>query len=129
MATFIDSNGGQAIVSGIATQVKSSLAKYLPLTGGTVTGAVVFNNGGTIDSTSGNLDLMPAGGDCYVRFGGNCACTVDADGYVTAPVITIKDPISSPTTNEGEFIVYYNNKKYVLDISAAINAGLFKEKE
>lgn len=115
------------MVSGIATQVKSALAKYLPLTGGTVTGAVVFDNGGTIDSTSGNLDLMPADGDSYVRFGANNACTVDVDGYVTAPTITIKDPINSPTTNEGKFIVYYNNKEYVLDIAAAINAGLFKE--
>lgn len=128
MATFIDSNGGQTMVSGIATQVKSALAKYLPLTGGTVTGAVVFDNGGTIDSTSGNLDLIPADGDSYVRFGANNACTVDVDGYVTAPTITIKDPINSPTTNEGKFIVYYNNKEYVLDIAAAINAGLFKEK-
>lgn len=128
MATFIDSNGGQTMVSGIATQVKSALAKYLPLTGGTVTGDVVFNNGGTISATSGNLDLMPANGNCYVRLGANASCTVDVDGFITAPSITIKDSVNSPTTNEGEFIVYYNNKKYVLNIATAIDAGLFTEK-
>lgn len=128
MATFIDSNGGQTMVSGIATQVKSALAKYLPLTGGTVTGDVVFNNGGTISATSGNLDLMPANGNCYVRFGSSVSCTVDVDGFITAPSITIKDSVNSPTTNEGEFIVYYNNKKYVLNIATAIDAGLFTEK-
>lgn len=128
MAEFIDSNGGSTMVSGIATHVKSALANYLPLSGGTVTGTINISNGGTIDSTNGNLDLMPASGNGCVRLG-NDACTVDIDGCMTAPQITIKDVHNNPTTGEGLFIVYYNNKQYVLNIAAAIQAGIFTERD
>lgn len=128
MAEFIDSNGGSTMVSGIATQVKSALTKYLPLSGGTVTGTINISNGGTIDSTDGNLDLMPASAHGYVRLGGQ-PCCVDIDGCMTIPQITIKDVINNPTTGEGVFIVYYNNKQYVLNIEAAIQAGIFTERD